>query len=326
MGVMFGLCQAVTFAQVQAYYDSWQDTTRDRALPVKIYVSDAVMNNREATAPLIVFSHGLGGSREAMTYLAEHLAQQGYVCVAVQHPGSDKTLWVGSTSRAEVMRKLKAGLRDMKSTLARPRDVSFVLDVVESLQDGDPAVTDVSDEVEAALRDRIDMDRVGMIGHSFGAWTTLAVSGQVFGNRWREVSFRDPRIKAAIPLSSPPAKPHQRDKAYTKIAIPMLHMTGTRDTSPISDTTAAERTIPFERTSAEDQYLIIFDGGDHMVFSGRGLGDEDRPNDAMFHDLIERSCTLFLDAFVRGDEQARQDMRDGGLRAIVGEKAEVQSK
>ena len=43
--------------------------------------------------PVVVFSHGLGGSRRGAVYYAEHLASHGYVVVMVQHPGSDASIW-----------------------------------------------------------------------------------------------------------------------------------------------------------------------------------------------------------------------------------------
>jgi predicted dienelactone hydrolase len=39
--------------------------------------------------PVIVFSHGLGGSREGYKYLGRHWASYGYVAVHVEHLGSD---------------------------------------------------------------------------------------------------------------------------------------------------------------------------------------------------------------------------------------------
>ena len=43
-------------------------------------------------APVVLFSHGLGGSREGYGYLGSYWAAHGYVAVHLQHIGSDETM------------------------------------------------------------------------------------------------------------------------------------------------------------------------------------------------------------------------------------------
>ena len=67
----------------------WTDAARGRTVPAKIYYpTDAA-----GPFPVIVFSHGLGGTREAYEYLARQWAANGYVSVHLQHPGSDDIPW-----------------------------------------------------------------------------------------------------------------------------------------------------------------------------------------------------------------------------------------
>jgi len=56
-----------------------------RIVPLRIYAP-----TNEAAASVILFSHGLGGSREACKYLGNHWAGRGYVAVFMQHAGSDR--------------------------------------------------------------------------------------------------------------------------------------------------------------------------------------------------------------------------------------------
>jgi predicted dienelactone hydrolase len=64
----------------------WIDSDRsDRAVPWKLYVPEAAT----APAPVVVWSHGLGGSRDGGEYLGRHLASHGYAAFHVQHAGSD---------------------------------------------------------------------------------------------------------------------------------------------------------------------------------------------------------------------------------------------
>jgi predicted dienelactone hydrolase len=65
----------------------WRDAARDRVVPVKIYAPEG-----NGLFPVLLFSHGLGGSRDAGGESAEHWASHGYLVLALQHPGSDASL------------------------------------------------------------------------------------------------------------------------------------------------------------------------------------------------------------------------------------------
>jgi predicted dienelactone hydrolase len=51
------------------------------------------LNLFPGAAPVVLFSHGLGGSRTGSVFLGEHWAARGYVAVFLQHPGSDDSIW-----------------------------------------------------------------------------------------------------------------------------------------------------------------------------------------------------------------------------------------
>ncbi|HEY0553536.1 MAG TPA: hypothetical protein VGG20_04675 [Thermoanaerobaculia bacterium] len=286
---------------------SWQDTARDRPVPVKIY-SPAT---GKGPFPVIVFSHGLGGSREGYEYLGRQWASQGYVAVHVEHLGSDTAAF---KKGGRILKELREAAADPANALARPLDVRFVLDQLEKVNRGG-----------SPLAHRLDLDRIGMAGHSFGAWTTLAVAGQAIG---RLGSSADPRIKAAIAMSAPaPRRRESLDRAYAGIHIPILHMTGTRDDSPLGETSAAERRLAYDHIQGADQYLVTFQGGDHMIFSGRLLGDRgDREKDPLFHSLILQSTTAFWDAYLKGDTAAKAWLAQGGYAAVLGVDGKLEEK
>jgi predicted dienelactone hydrolase len=81
------------------------------------------------------------------------------------------------------------------------------------------------------LAGRLDLNRVGMSGHSFGAVTTQAVSGQHF--TFNTGNDTDPRIKAAIAFSPSAPRAGKASDAFGTVKIPWLLMTGTKDTAPI---------------------------------------------------------------------------------------------
>jgi predicted dienelactone hydrolase len=63
----------------------WHDKARDRDVPVKLHYP----KTGAGPFPVIIFSHGLGGSRDGYEYLGRHWASHGYVSVHLQHKGSD---------------------------------------------------------------------------------------------------------------------------------------------------------------------------------------------------------------------------------------------
>jgi len=299
--------------KVETALFDWTDAKRGRVVPVKIYIpADA-----PTPAPLIVFSHGLGGSREGYAYLGSHWASHGLISLHIQHSGSDEEVWRDQTRPLQSMKRAAA---DPKNALYRAQDVRFVIDQMERLN-----------REEGGFKNAVDLDKIGVAGHSFGAHTTLVAVGELFilpGGK--EIGFADSRIKAAVPMSAPvPRKRETLDRAFGKIAVPSLHMTGTLDHSPIGETTAPDRRLPFDHIHGADQYLVVFEGGDHMIFSGRsrsaaaaGRGAKD----ALFQDLIRKSTTAFWDAYLRGDAAAKAWLADGGFADALGSNGTLEKK
>ena len=177
------------------------------------------------------------------------------------------------------------------------------------------------------LHGRLDLSRVGMAGHSFGAHTTLIIAGQqMVGPLGKAMSLADPRVLAAIPMSAPvPVNRAQWKQTYETVKIPCLHMTGTEDNSPIGQTTAQQRRVPFDQISGATGYLIIFQGGDHMIFSGRGRLRA-KPTDARFQALIVEATTKFWDAYLKHDATAEAWLNNDGLKKALGKDATLETK
>jgi predicted dienelactone hydrolase len=274
----------------------WRDTRREREVPAKLYFPKNATN----PCPVIVFSHGLGGTRNNYEYLGQHWASHGYVVAHVQHHGSDDAAWRGAARPGEMMR----AAMNVENSMNRPIDVSFVLD----------QLTDFNGQ-DGVLRKRMDLKRVGVAGHSFGAFTTMAIAGQKFGPTGR--SFADPRVKAAIAMSTPVPR-RAPEQNYADITIPVFHFTGTADESPLNDTEATERRVPFDSIQNAMQFLITFQDGDHMIFSGRSTAFSAEKKAAML-DVIRESTTQFWDAYLRDDAAAKSWLTNGGAKQALGE-------
>lgn len=316
---------------VETYTQAWQDTARDREVPVRVFYPVDARGPR----PVVVVSHGLGGTRDALSYLGRHWASYGYVCIHMQHHGSDDAIWRDVPAR-ERMRAMRAATNDLQAAQDRAADVPFVLDTLEAAQEAE----------DTPRYGQLDLEHIAIAGHSYGAWTCMALAGQGNGLNG-EPSFRDERIDVAIPLSSPaPRSERNYRRAYAGIDIPVFHVTGTLDNSPVNDTTAEERRVPYDHSPGRDeggaaQYLVTFDGGDHMVLGGPPMdGARDRrmmqrmrerdgvdtSKDPVIHSLIMQATTAFLDGWLLGEDEALAWLDEGELEESVGDDGVVESK
>ena len=278
-------------SQVEIVYGEWRDEARDRVVPYKIYLPAT-----HDPSPIVIFSHGLGGSREAAAYLMTYLAQNGFVGVVLQHPGSDAALLGDERDPARAIGRLRAGM-EARPAVARFGDIRFAIDQLEAANASGP------------LAGRLDLSRIGMSGHSYGALTTLVAVGQRLRGGAPE-AFRDARIGAAIVYSPNAPREQAADEALDGIRAPILHLTGTADRTPFDlEQSPAGRQIPFQTIRGADQYLIVFDGGDHMIFSGRvQAGGAMTEAQTAQTEAILRESLMFWRAYLLGDAQALAEM------------------
>ena len=282
---------------VDVHRATWTDAARKRDVPVTVYLPSAT----SSPAPVILFSHGLGGSRDGYAYLGRHWASNGFVSVHLQHAGSDAEILRGAKRPVESLRE---AILNPKNTVERPKDVSFALDELTRLN-----------AVAGPFQGRLDLKHVGVAGHSFGAHTAMSVAGMAFPSPgW---NFTDNRVTAAVVLS--PTTPRtQPEKRFGEIRIPVMHMTGTADDSPVGDTMAKDRRVPFDLIQGVPQVLVTLAGGDHMVFSGIETMLRDASKDAIHHGLILEGTTAFWNATLKSDTQAAGWLADGGYGKAVG--------
>ncbi len=231
----------------------WADPARSRPVPARLHwPTDAAPGSR---VPLIVFSHGLGGSRRGYSYLGRYWSARGIASLHVQHAGSDSSLWAGNP--LAVVDRLQRAAHESEA-LARALDLRFALDRMLSSPYGA----------------HVDRQRVVAAGHSYGANTALVAVGARVMREGRWVEARDPRFGAAIVISAPPFY-GESDLAsvLSRITVPTLHVTATNDVIQIPGyySPAADRLKVFNAIATPRKLLAVFEGGSHSVFTDRAF-------------------------------------------------------
>jgi predicted dienelactone hydrolase len=225
-----------------------RDAARKRELPVKVYAPQT-----RGRYPVIVFSHDAGGSKDGFGPLARHWVSHGFVSI---HP-----------SHADSAQDSKAALdRAMASPGGwenRARDLSFILDSLAEIE-----------RLAPELRGRLDAKRVGVAGHSFGAFTAMLVGGATVdvpgGAAGR--SFTDPRASAVLAIS-PPGTGQQglTVRSWRKMTLPMMTVTGSRDLGAERQSPEWRR-HPFRYSPAGDKHHVFIQDAGHFSFGGELAG------------------------------------------------------
>jgi predicted dienelactone hydrolase len=224
---------------------------------------DAEPDLRGAPWPLIAFSHGYGGVRYQSTFLTEHLASHGFAVVAVDH--NRNTLFdLDEAATAEVAAE-------------RPADVSAAVDRIHEAATGG----------WFGLRGVVDPEAgYGVLGHSFGGWTAVAVAGGIvdpgYASTWCAEhddaacgffsdlgtldelagAAPDPRVVAAVALA-PGAWYTFGPGGPGELATPLI-VGGDLD----GDMPYDEEILPlYERISSSDKALLTLHGAAHWGFT-----------------------------------------------------------
>jgi predicted dienelactone hydrolase len=227
----------------------WADVKRQRAVPVRLYWP----HTNAARMPLVVFSHGIGGSRRGYRYLGEHWSSNGIASLHLQHVGSDRQVWFGNP--LGLVGRLQDAAQE-REAIERPRDLAFALDSL----------------LHSALGERIDAKRIVAAGHSYGANTTLLAAGARVQREGRAVDLHDERLRAAVLLSAPPFYGEgDAARILGAVQLPTLHVTATGDVIRIPGywSDAADRIAVFDAVGSKHKALAVFEGGSHSMFTDR---------------------------------------------------------
>lgn len=261
------------------------DSGRNREIPVRVYLPDTVY-----PAPVILYSHGLGGSRTTNQYLGIHWRENGFAVVYVQHHGSDEALLhLKGAERDRALRQAVSG----KNLILRVEDISRVIDELTRWHSEDQRFSG-----------RFDLDNIGAAGHSFGAKTVQWLAGEDTG----AVDHGDKRIKAVVLLSTNLPLNRNADNAFAGATIPWLLITGTEDDSPVGALTARHRREVFKHLPAGDKYLLVLSGAGHFAFTERGPAGRAKDK-KRYHMIVLEISTTFWKAWLKHDQTSRIQLK-----------------
>jgi predicted dienelactone hydrolase len=255
-----------------------EDARRKKELQLRINHPDG-----KGPFPIVIWSHGAFGSKDNYQPLTEHWASHGYITIQANH-GDSRALGtkVGDQS----------GFRFWQE---RPADVSFIIDALADLEKKEPSLTE-----------KLQSDRIGVGGHSFGAHTAQLIGGARAFLPTGPKSFEDRRVAAVMLLSGQGPGEMLTDKSWDTVARPMLVMTGSADGPTRTGQPAEWRKQPFELSPPGDKFLVWVEGLDHGFggIAGVNFNPRNKPNED--HVRYTKMATLaFWDAYLKRSQDAR---------------------
>jgi predicted dienelactone hydrolase len=312
-----------------------QDSTEKRLRytgKVRTFMADIYLPATNQPQPLVIISHGLNSDRESYAYLAQHLASYGFAVAVPEHPGSNKQQLQG------LLEGRGREVAEPFEFLDRPLDIQFLLNSLQSLE-----------KTDVQFQGKLDFDRVGIIGQSFGGYTSLATAGAPLSfsnlaqNCGRELNttlnislglqcqalrlqpaqyeLGDSRIKAAIainPITSGVFGP----ESLGQIKVPVMMVAGGRD---IVAPALPEQIQPFAQLKTLQQYLVLIDNSNHFSTIAPSSHETEAlsqikglegPSPALARSYINVLSVLFMQSYLRGQQGDRVFLSPAGAESL----------
>ncbi len=289
-------------------------TTLPKLGDTLVYLPEPLSENTS----VIVQSHGLGAMPDDLADFSLHLASHGYFVVAPHHKGSNsdrlKLMLQGDVS--EVFPFSEFG--------DRPTTISTLLDQLESIN-------------LSEFAGKLNLQAVGVMGHSFGSYTALALGGAEIQFDHLELACdgqeQDPNLSLLLQcqaLSLPRTLYHLGDprvrcicvldfvgseifgaQGLATVQIPVLAIAGSHDiTTPF----ALEQLRLFQWLQTEHRYLALMEGKPHVQnFSklAQAVGlkiaispqRETNPSAAVFSQNIQALSLAFFATHLREQQE-----------------------
>lgn len=258
------------------------DSTRNKDLELSIEYP-----TKEGPYPVIIFSPGYGYSNLNYVGTSAYWTSHGYVVIKPKHAdagsvkGEETPLGTTPERRGEERRDRRRRAQETpqqppvfranpaeqwdKLTPAdwqnRAADIRLIIDSLPKLMDQYPEI-----------KPRVDATKIGVGGHSYGAFAALLVGGaRTFNAAGAPVSYADPRVKAVVAMSppGPSASRGLTSQSFADLRLPVLFITGSQDFGTAESENAAWRRQAYELSPAGDKWFVSLNGAGAAAFTGR---------------------------------------------------------
>ena len=298
---------------------------KGRNIPIKVHLPSS-----GGPYPVVLISHGAGGNWDTHYAQANHLASHGYVVMCLEHVGSNTERM---KSGIRLFQNLKEMIHDSTEVLGRPKDMSFALDQATDWNRNHPK-----------LKSRLDVSKVSAMGHSFGAFTVMALSGMKPALDWIQPSIPpgkglgpdvfDNRLKCGVALSPQgPGDPFFRIESYSSLRIPLMGISGTKDKQQNGEPPSHryESFNLWPEMQGRNHFLWLANAS-HLDFTDSTGGAEsgrDSSNRADVQTLVRAATLLFFNGCSKGEKSSEKSITSEGLKPYLRgavSSAEVRSK
>jgi len=210
--------------------------------------------------PIVVFSHGLYTCATQSRFSTRAIADAGYFVIAPNHEDSACAFTLGWLGFSRL-----PGKPAMLWTDADYRDrADDIRAIVAALPH------------DARFRDKIDIERLALAGHSLGGYTVLGLAGA-----WP--SWKLPGVKAVLAFA-PYAMPFSRSEGFRHLGVPVMYQAGGFDPAFTRSVHRAFEESPFPK------YYVEIDKAWHLAWTDVG---------GMHRDEIVANAITFLDMYVK---------------------------
>ena len=288
------------------------DTSRSRNVPIKVHYP-----TEKGEFPLIIISHGAGGDWDTHFALAHHLATHGYIVFCLEHIGSNtKTL----KRTIRIFKNLNEMIHDGTEVLGRPKDVSFAINQAINWN-----------KSNETLKNKIDIQNIGVLGHSFGAFTSMVIAGMKPALYWLEPrsnygnglgqDMKDKRVKACVALSPQGVgEPFFIKESFYTLSIPLLGISGTDDKQQ-GGLPPINRYNAFEFWSSTGNNVFVWlSNAHHLDFTDSEGGETQgmkSKNRKEVQKVVRATTLLFFNQHLKNDYTAKTLINTNGLKPYL---------
>lgn len=216
----------------------------------------------------------------------------------------------------DFFRVINREIVEAKEFIDRPRDISYLLDELQQRQ-----------SMKSGINSRFNLEKVGIIGHSFGGYTALALAGAKLNLEHLEqycesseinydafnislllqcraaqlytlekYSLSDPRIQAVFAIN-PVTSSIFGQNGLSNIELPITFVAGSED---LITPALLEQIKPFTWLESSHKYLLFIEKGNHVYSNSENFGlitneqKNDSSNLKFFHEYIKAMTLVFM--------------------------------